>query len=103
MRYVVIGTSGAGKSTFAERLAAATHCPYIELDAHYWGQDWQAVQLEQFKRSVNDATQGERWVVDGNYSAVRDLIWPRATHVVWLNYGRLTVFGRVLWRTIAVV
>lgn len=101
MRYLVIGTSGAGKSTFAEKLATATHCPYIELDAHYWGPGWQAVLPEQFKRSVLEATQGERWVADGNYSAVRDVLWSRATHVVWLNYGRFTVFSRLLWRTLS--
>ncbi len=100
MRYLVIGTSGTGKSTFAVKLAAAAQCPYIELDAHYWGPGWQAVPPEQFKRSVVEATQGERWVADGNYSAVRDVLWPRATHVVWLNYGRLTVFSRVLRRTL---
>lgn len=101
MRYLVIGTSGAGKSTFAQALATATHATYIELDAHYWGPDWQAVHPEQFKRSVVAATQGQRWVADGNYSAVRDELWPHATHVVWLNYGRFTVFSRVLWRTLS--
>lgn len=100
MRYLVVGTSGAGKSTFAERLAIATQCPYIELDLHYWGPDWQPVPAEQFRRSVVQATQGARWVADGNYSAVRDVLWPRATHVVWLNYGRWTVFSRLLWRTL---
>ncbi|MBT3066244.1 toxin [Rhodoferax sp. U11-2br] len=101
MRYLVVGTSGAGKSTFAEQLAAAMQCPYIELDAHYWGQNWQAVPPEHFKRSIIEATQGERWVADGNYSAVRDVLWPRATHVVWLNYGRFTVFSRLLWRSLS--
>lgn len=101
MRYLVIGTSGAGKSTFAQALADATDATYIELDAHYWGPDWQAVDPGQFRRCVLAATQGERWVADGNYSAVRDDLWPRATHVVWLNYGRFTVFSRVLWRTLS--
>jgi adenylate kinase family enzyme len=100
MRYLVVGTSGAGKSTFAQELAAATRCPHIELDSLYWGPDWQAVSPEQFRRSVTEATQRACWVADGNYSAVRDVLWSRATHVVWLNYGRFTVFSRLLRRTI---
>lgn len=100
MRCVVIGTSGAGKSTFAQALSNATQSPYIELDALYWGPQWQAVAPEQFRHAVMAATRGECWIADGNYSAVRDVLWSRATHVVWLNYGRWTVFSRVLWRTV---
>ncbi|CAI8691265.1 toxin [Burkholderia cepacia] len=101
MRFVVVGTSGSGKSTFSSALAAAAGCPYIELDQLYWGPDWTAVPPEQFENAVLAATAGDRWVADGNYSAVRDVLWSRATHVVWLNFGRWTVFSRVLWRTLS--
>lgn len=100
MRYLVVGTSGAGKSTLAMKLAAQTRSPCIELDSLYWGPGWQPVPLDQFRRSVTEATLGACWVADGNYSAVRDVLWSRATYVVWLNYGRLTVFSRLLWRTL---
>ena len=36
MRISVIGTSGAGKTTFARRLAEAVGAPYVELDAINW-------------------------------------------------------------------
>lgn len=101
MRYLVIDTSGAGKSTFAKKMAVQTQCPYIELDSYYWGPGWQAVAPEQFKRCVVEATQGTRWIADGNYSAVREVLWSRATHVVWLNYSQFTVFSRLLWRTLS--
>lgn len=101
MRFLVVGTSGAGKSTFAEALGQAAHCPHVELDGFYWGPGWEAVPHEQFEHAVVSATAGERWVADGNYSAVRDVLWPRATHVVWLNYSRWTVFSRLLWRTVS--
>lgn len=80
MRYIVIGTSGAGKSTFAQSLAKATDCPYIELDKLYWGDNWTAVPASQFESRVMDATAGERWVADGNYSAVREALWSGPVH-----------------------
>ena len=100
MRFVVIGTSGAGKSEFARKLAAALALPCIELDALFWEPHWRAADPETFKQRVASATQSDAWVVDGNYSTVRLLLWPRATHIVWLNFGRFTVFSRVIGRTI---
>ena len=101
LRVVVVGTSGAGKSTFSAALAARLGCTHVELDRLYWGPGWQAVPHERFEHAVERATTAPRWVADGNYSAVRELLWGRATHVVWLNFGRWTVFSRVLRRTLA--
>ncbi|MDR3003673.1 MAG: AAA family ATPase [Acidovorax sp.] len=101
MRYIVIGTSGAGKSTFAQGLAQTLSCVHIELDTLYWGPHWQAVPTADFLAGIEQATRGPHWVADGNYSAARDLLWGRGTHIIWLNYGRATVFTRVLWRTLS--
>jgi adenylate kinase family enzyme len=100
MRFLVVGTSGAGKSTFAQALAKTVACPYIELDQLYWGPDWQPVSPSSFENAVRESTTGQSWVTDGNYSAVRDVLWSRATHVVWLNFDRSVVFPRLLWRTL---
>lgn len=101
MRFVVVGTSGSGKTVFANLLSKAVGCPHIELDRLYWGPDWVAVPSEEFERAVSTATTGDSWVADGNYSVVREVLWSRATHIVWLNFDRLTVFSRVLWRTVS--
>jgi hypothetical protein len=34
--------------------------------------------VPEFRARVADFTAAPRWVVDGNYSAVRDLVWSRA-------------------------
>jgi adenylate kinase family enzyme len=100
-RVVAVGCSGSGKSTFARALAARLDAPWIELDNLYWGPGWVPRPDGEFVDSVDGATRGPRWVVDGNYRRARDIVWPRATALVWLNYGFATVFGRALRRTMA--
>jgi adenylate kinase family enzyme len=85
-RISVIGATGSGKTTVARRTAEALGVPHIELDALHWEPDWEEAPLEVFRERVSDAIQGERWVVDGNYSKVRDMVWGRADTVLWLDY-----------------
>lgn len=100
MRIVVIGTSGCGKTVFARALARHLSAAHIELDALFWSADWTPRPTAQFVEAVRQAAAAERWVADGNYSAVREVLWSRATHVVWLNFSRSVVFSRVLRRTL---
>lgn len=99
-RVVVVGCSGSGKTTFARQLAHLLVAPHIELDALYWLPNWVPRPTDEFRVLVAEAVSQEQWVTDGNYRAVRDLVWARATTVIWLNYTFPTVFGRVLRRTL---
>lgn len=98
-RAVVLGTSGSGKTTFAAQLAQKLGCPHIELDALYWKNDWQHLEDEETRAAFDNATHGDRWVVDGNYSKARSIIWPKADTLIWLDYPRSLVMRRILRRT----
>jgi adenylate kinase family enzyme len=100
-RVVVIGTSGSGKSTLARTLAARLGHPYVELDAIHWLIGWVERDPTEFRLGVSEAVAGPRWVVDGNYNRIRDLVWTRATTIIWLDYSFRIVFWRALWRTVA--
>ena len=99
-RLVVVGTSGSGKTTIAARLAALLAVPHVELDAFQHGPNWEQATEAQLRERAAAATTGDGWVVDGNYSAVRDVVWPRATTIVWLDYDRGVVMRRVLRRSV---
>ncbi len=98
-RVSVVGTSGAGKSTLARSLAARLGASFLELDSVNHQADWVPLPTSEFRRRVASVVAGERWVVDGNYSKVRDLVWARADTVVWLDLPRHTVMRRVIWRS----
>lgn len=97
-RVVVVGTSCAGKTTFARRLASILGTPHVELDSLHWGREWRP--RPDFRQDVLAAAQQPRWVIDGNYSAVRDVIWRRCTTIVWLDYSFPRVFSRAIRRTV---
>lgn len=99
-RVAVVGTSCSGKTTFATCLADCLRVPHIELDALYWGPNWTPRSDEEFRTQVALATSQDRWVSDGNYTKVRDILWKRAVTVIWLNYAFSTIFWRALYRTV---
>jgi adenylate kinase family enzyme len=102
MRVVVIGTSGAGKTTISEQIARRFRLRLVELDAINWRPNWQALSLTDptaFAALVDEATRGDDWVIAGNYANVRHIVWARATHLVWLDYSRAVVMARVLRRS----
>ena len=88
-RILILGRTGSGKTTLARELAAALGVPHVELDSLYFGPDFSRAPLPVLRERTSAAIAGDRWVTDGNKRAVRDLVWPRADTIVWLDYPRL--------------
>jgi len=98
-RISVVGTSGSGKTTLASQMAQRLAIPHVELDYLHWEPNWVEVSDEVMRERVSLALAGECWVVDGNYSVVRDIVWGRADTVVWLDYSLTVIMSRLLRRT----
>jgi len=98
-RLIVVGVTSSGKSTLAEKLAERFDLNFVELDALHWEPNWQNAPLAVFRARVEKATLAERWVVAGNYHVVRDLLWPRAEALIWLDYPLWIIFGQLTHRT----
>jgi adenylate kinase family enzyme len=99
-RVNVVGTSGSGKTTFGAELARRLGVPHIELDALSWEANWVSAPPDVLRERVASAVAADTWVVDGNYSATRDLVWAAADTVVWLDFSFALVMWRVIVRTL---
>jgi adenylate kinase family enzyme len=99
-RISIVGTGGSGKTTLARNVAQRLQVPHIELDALNWGPNWTPAPAEVLRERVEAAVSGESWVIEGGYSAVRNLIWRRADTVVWLDYSLPIILSRVTRRTL---
>ena len=98
-RIVILGTTGSGKTTLSRRLSQLLSVPMIELDAIRHGPNWTETPDDIFRERVAASLTTEGWIVDGNYSMARDIIWPRATTLIWLDYSFPLVFWRLFRRT----
>jgi adenylate kinase family enzyme len=99
-RALVIGISGAGKSTFSRALAARTGLPLIHLDAEFWQPGWKVTPREAWRAKVAALAARDAWIMDGNYGASLDLRLPRADAVMWFDYPRLLCLQRAMWRVL---
>jgi adenylate kinase family enzyme len=98
-RISVVGTTGSGKTSLAGLLARRLALPHVELDSLHWGPDWTPVPPEVFRARVSQALQCPRWVCDGNYSPVRDIVWAKADTIIWLDYPLVVIMWQLLGRT----
>jgi len=99
-RIAVIGMTASGKSTLARQLARLLDVPHVELDGIVHGPNWVDLPDAAFRARTAEALSGDGWVVDGNYSAVRDLTIGQAETVVWLDYPLTIPLWRVFPRTL---
>ncbi len=102
-RIHVTGNSCSGKSTLANRMAAALGIPLVELDALNWQPGWVSLaetNPDELERRLAEATHGDAWVVSGSYMGFsRKVFWPRVETVVWLDLPRYRLVWRVLIRS----
>lgn len=99
-RIAIVGTTGSGKTTLAKQVAQRKQIPHIELDALFWEPNWTVAAPQVFRNRVSEALREDCWVVDGNYSVVRDIVWGQADTVVFLDYSFWLIMGRLWQRTL---
>lgn len=85
-RAIVIGNSGAGKSTFARALRDITGLPLHYLDRLWHRPDKTTVTREEFDLRLGELLAGERWIIDGNYRRTLEPRLAACDTVFFLDY-----------------
>ena len=67
-RVIVIGSPGAGKSTFARQLRDWVGLPLYYLDMIWHLPDRTTITAEEFDQKLMGILNSDRWIIDGNYA-----------------------------------
>ncbi|MCQ1852932.1 AAA family ATPase [Neorhizobium galegae] len=94
-RILVIGCSGGGKSTLAQKIARRFNLTYISIDRDVlWLPGWVQRDKPEQHRLIVELTAGERWIMDGTNTSTFDIRVPRSDLVIWVRMPRwLCVWG----------
>jgi adenylate kinase family enzyme len=95
---MVIGSSGAGKSTFSRQLSKITGLPLIHLDRLHFSPNWVTMPKDDWKEKVAEIVEGDAWIIDGNYSGTMEIRLEKCDTVIFLDLPRFVCVYRVLKR-----
>ena len=99
-KVVVIGSGGAGKSTFARRLGEISGLPVIHLDTVFWRPNWEPTPKEEWKAKVEEMMKADAWIMDGNFGGTRELRMRAADTIIMLDLPRRVCMYRIMKRAI---
>lgn len=82
----MLGCSGSGKSVFSRKLRDRTGLPLIHLDNVWWRADRTHITREEFDRTLSALLEGERWILDGDYSRTYAVRFHACDTAIFLDY-----------------
>ncbi|MCH7659648.1 MAG: AAA family ATPase [Euryarchaeota archaeon] len=98
-RILVLGSPGAGKSTFSRRLGIVLGFPVIHLDAHFWKPGWEKPERKAWIETQRELiASSESWIMDGNYGSTIEVRLREADTVILLDIPRRVCLSRVFRR-----
>ena len=89
-RYLILGNSGSGKSTLATRLVHANSLAHLDLDILAWEAESAPRRRpvgESAREILSFVEARDRWVIEGCYADLVEVVLPRCTRLVFLNPG----------------
>lgn len=97
-KILVIGSGGAGKSTFSRRLGKIKNIEVIHLDKVYWQPNWIEPSKGAWQQTIKGILEKNAWILDGNFGGMVDLRLEVCDTVILLDLPRFVCLYRVLKR-----
>lgn len=99
-RIAVYGGSGSGKTHFSKKLGDMLDIPVFHLDDIFHGPNWKQLNTEDFRTKINEITSYDKWIIDRNYSKIKDIGLSKTDIVFILRMPLMLSLFRLLTRTL---
>jgi adenylate kinase family enzyme len=99
-RTIIFGSTGIGKTTLVKRIAEEFSLPVIDIDSLRREAGKSDAPDETFSHLVMESVKEDIWIIDGSYTSVQDVIWPRAEAIVWLDFSFGIFLSRLIKRSL---
>lgn len=99
-RIMVIGSGGAGKSTFARKLGERLQIEVLHLDVFHWRPGWVAPPKDEWLKTVEGLIKRDSWIMDGNFSSTLEMRYGACDTLIFLDMPRALCLWRVLKRLV---
>lgn len=98
-KILVIGSGGAGKSTFSRHLGEKLGIPVVHLDKLFWRPNWGRTPEDEWIEIVRRETARDEWIMDGNFGGTREMRMQACDTVIFLDMPRWLCMYRILKRS----
>lgn len=72
-KIIIIGSPGAGKSSFSKKLKNITKLPLYHIDMLYHKKDGTHITKEELEEKLKEIFKTDKWIIDGNYQKTLEL------------------------------
>jgi len=99
-RVAIIGSSGSGKSTFANKLGKRLDRPVVHLDREYYTSEWKPKYpaKEGWNNFQRNLAEGDEWIIDGNYRSSLTIRLDRADTIIFFDFPKWLCLWRAFRR-----
>jgi len=97
-KIIIIGSGGAGKSTFARRLGEMTGIEVLHLDKLYWKPNWVEPSKEEWEKLLEKMLEKDEWIMDGNFGGTLEMRLKHCDTAIFLDLPRTVCIYRALKR-----
>ena len=97
-RIIILGCPGSGKSTLAGELHRRSGLPLYHLDRLWWNADRTHISREEFDSRLQTMLQGEKWIIDGDYSRTYEPRFAACDTVIFLDYDTEACMAGIMAR-----